>query len=924
MRSGDRTNHDARKLRRHTAREYAPFLLVLLATTCVSRSAAQRTDDVQRENASGFRRLTRVLDFDERSRGNFEKLPVNWARLAGPGLPAFLEGRIDDAVGHDAAPSFRLDLQTGNLGYEYRALDLTVVPGSDYLLVGWIRAAGLKFARAFVAARFVNRFGEPLPGSDAISTLVASRGQDDEPWQRVELRLRGDYPTAHAIHLELWILQSSVWKEFDPRAPDPIEEADVNARAWFDDLAIYRLPRARLSLSTQSGLVHSGEKAWAVVEMTRALAQALSAEVTIFDVNSNPVATRGIPLDEQIDSPSESDERDERGPRQAMRLDELDATITARGELPTLPVGTYSLRLRLRSGNETVVERWAKIAVLPELTEDPRSFADIAVDLPRWTPGESSGVLELFRELRCGTVRLGIPMVGPVTGAEKINYFRDLTVFLRDLASARIESVGVIQVPTGDSHFHLEPTRGLIRQPQRWQTEVTPVLSNLGGALTTWQLGDERVELADGARWTAPEIEQVRRQLRRYSSVPRLIVPQSVISLTPETDDPPTVLIPAEVPTRHIPEALHEAAELRGDRWLNLEFAPRGGRSYQDWVTDMARRVVLAKASNAEHLCVTASAEPVTGGRSSGWQPTEGYLPLRTLIHFLGGRRAVAAMEPAPGVTAIVFAGGGKSCIAVWSWNEDAEEPPVELYMGDLAVAWDLFGTPTKLEVRNGRARIQPTAAPVFIEASNMPLVLLQASYSVAPLHIEGDHADPPPILTFANPYGTAMSGEVLVTPPNSWQVEPVRIPFDLPPGGVIETPLEVNLPPRQLAMDHPLGVKIMVRSPENETLEFEERFRVGLKDITLDTKARWRGDDLLIAMSLRNLSASPVSFTAFCAPPGVARAEGVFLGIGPDESGNLQFTFTNARRLAGGAAYVGIQEIRGERTMNQLVDIPR
>lgn len=868
-----------------------------------------------------FRRLTRKLDFDERKRGNFEKLPVNWGRIEGPGLLAFLEGRIDDEIGHDAAPSFRLDLQTGNLGYEYRKLDLTVVPESDYLLVGYVRAVGLKHARAFMSAGFVDRFGEPLAGSDAVSNLIRSSGEADEPWQRIELKLRGDFPAAHALRLQIWILQSSVWR--DQHAVDPIEETDVRASAWFDDLAIYRAPRARLLLSAPGGLIHLGEPASVVVEMTRALAESLAAELTVFDVNGDALATRDIALENAAPPSAGEGEPGTPGVHREVG-DDLDATTASHCQLPELPAGTYRLRLRLRSGDETVVERWARIAVARRLREETRTYPDVAADLPRWSAGASDGLIALLRGLRCGTARVGVPLVGPLDGPAKIDYFREFSVFLRDLAAARIESAGIFQVPGGAAGTRIEPTRLLLDEPQRWQNEVNPVLSSLGGALTTWQLGDEGIELDGGAAWSAVELEQVRRQLRRFSSVPRLIVPQSVTGLAPPTGDPVTILLPREIPTRHIPTALREAAELAQERWLRVDFEERGGRDFDDWQTDLARRFILAKAANLEHLAFAAPLEAGPEGGGRGWQPTEAYLPLRTLTAFLGGKRAIAAMEPAPGVTAIIFEGAARNCIALWAWDAEAAGALVELYLGDSAVAYDLLGASQRLPVKAGRTQIQPKLAPVFIEATSAPLALLQASYSVAPRHVEGEHADPPPLLTFANPYPSVMTGEVLITPPPSWQIEPLRIPFELAPGAALQSPLDVRLPPRQIAAQHPLGVRITVHSPQNDVLEFREKFQVGLKDIALDSKARWRGDELVIELTLRNLSKSPVSFTAFCAPPGKPRSEGVFLDVTAGESATLGFAFSNARALAGGAAYVGIQEIRGDRTLNQLVDLPQ
>ena len=90
-----------------------------------------------------------MFDFDERALGNYDDTPMYWEQLRGDGFPAlYAKGRFDDQVGRDAAPSFRLDIATGNVAYEYRNLDLTVVPESDYFMKPLVTRLLERFAEA--------------------------------------------------------------------------------------------------------------------------------------------------------------------------------------------------------------------------------------------------------------------------------------------------------------------------------------------------------------------------------------------------------------------------------------------------------------------------------------------------------------------------------------------------------------------------------------------------------------------------------------------------------------------------------------------------------------------------------------------------------------------------------------------------------
>ncbi len=106
--------------------------------------------------------------------------------------------------------------------------------------------------------------------------------------------------------------------------------------------------------------------------------------------------------------------------------------------------------------------------------------------------------------------------------------------------------------------------------------------------------------------------------------------------------------------------------------------------------------------------------------------------------------------------------------------------------------------------------------------------------------------------------------------------------------------------------------------------MEFVVPITVGLRNILLEAQAWWMGDDLVVQQLLRNLSDRSVSFTAFCQAPAWARAEQTFLNLAPGDAAVRVYRFTDARELTGSALHLGIQEIRGERALDQLVEVPR
>jgi hypothetical protein len=916
----------------------ASSLCVVLAASPGAAQVAEpssSTQDVPRaavtERAELYR-LVKHFDFDERKLGNYEDTPAHWVQLRGEGLPAlYAKGRFDEAIGHQAAPSFRLDIASGNVAYEYRHLDLTVVPESDYVLVGHVRAVGLEFAAAFVAAYFVDRFGELVPGSQRISSLIRATGSDPEPWQRVEIALPGEFPMAYALRLQFWILQDYVWRERDPREVDPIIRRDVYGTAWFDDFSVYRLPRVHLRLSNPAGLVLPGRPEELILEVNNATPQPLQAELRILDSTGQPRHTQKLDVPATIvpfsfavpDSPAPGGTSD----GQASPASGLHNHVAAvRAAVPDLAPGLYAAVLQLLGGSEVLLERRIRFAVLPELPAKAPHIPDIGVDLGRWQRGEIAGVGELLADLGCGAIKIGIPMVGALDSEEKSSYFQQLSALIRVLGENRVEATGVLLAASPANRAQTSDSiRYLVAQDDSWHQLLGPILAYFGALLPTWQLGAEDVELQGAREWQPDDIERVRSAFCQFITIPRLVIPQPITALSPPKDDLVSVWIPANLPTRMLPRQLEFL--VNGDAssyWLQLAADPRCDLSSAWRADDLARRLVLAKALNPGRVFLPAPFELSTSGGQPEWQPTEDYLVLRTLFHYLSGKTAIAAMTPAADTLAVVFEGGGSSCTVIWSWREDALPEPIELYLGPNPRAINIWGQPVPLEITQGRTRLPVGPTPLIVEQLHTPLALLQASYRIAPTYVEIHEPEPRPVLTFRNTFDAPLSGEVRLTPPEGWAVTPAARTFVLEPGETLAEPLTFTLPPWQIAQSYDLHVKLILHTPESTELHFQQPLTVGLRDIALQASAHWEGNDLVVEQSLRNRSDQPVSFTAFCDAPARARQENAFLNIMPGELALQTYVFRKSRDLAGAKLHMGIQEIGGERSLNQFAEVPQ
>ncbi len=110
---------------------------------------------------------------------------------------------------------------------------------------------------------------------------------------------------------------------------------------------------------------------------------------------------------------------------------------------------------------------------------------------------------------------------------------------------------------------------------------------------------------------------------------------------------------------------------------------------------------------------------------------------------------------------------------------------------------------------------------------------------------------------------------------------------------------------------------------PEAAELHFDNRIRVGLSDVAVGATAHWEGDTLIVRQTVQNLTTAPLSFEAFCQPEGQARIEGAFIDVLPKELRAQTYRFEAARGAVKAALWVGLREIDGLRTLDQLVPVP-
>ena len=917
------------------------FVVSVLISAC-GQGSAQNTApssappiDTPTASPDGVEISSRIkfFDFDERKLGYYEDVPMHWEQLRGPGLPAmYAKGQFDLDVGHDAPPSFRLEIASGNVCYEYGHLDLTVVPDSDYAITGYIRPENLRHAGALIAVYLVDRFGTQIPGSQRVSRVVRATGDNDEEWQRVDLSLSGEYPQAFALRLQFWILQDYVWRDPNPDEVDPITRRDIYARAWFDDFSVYRLPRVTMTLSNPASIVRPDHSEEIMLDVNNATSQSLWLDVTVRDDAgreqfSQRLEARPRSAATAFETPLDNAPVDAPMPRLAAHGLPEAPDSGLRVPLPAMESGNYMAELTVTSGDQLVLRRQCHFTVLPSLPIKSPPGMEFGVDIGRWNNGDIEGPRAALIELGCGAIKIGVPMSGALNSEDKLAYYNKLLDLVRVLAEDRIETTGVILPPNArDEDPTGTTTHDLVTGGQAWKDLFGPIFAHFGVLLPAWQLGAENAELSGNADWSVDDVRQVREHLRRFISIPKIVVPQKVSAPGPTGGDVVSVWIPPEYPTSALPRALEFLAggESSAGEWVQLGLDDGDAINEQRRLADLARRMILCKALSPNRIYLPAPLDLCEEGGTPRWEPTRDFIAYRTLFHFLSGKHAVAAVHTSPDAVLLLFQGSDSNCLVAWSWREEGDTPPIRMYLGSHPRATTLWGKTSDLPIEEGKASIPLGPVPLIIDSVDFPLALLQAGFVIEPTEIQMHEPEPRPTITFHNTYEAQLSGVLHLTPPPAWQVEPREMSFVLASGEEFTQPLTFTIPPRQVARPNELKIEMELHSPITDKLIFSEILKLDLRYIDLQASLWWEGSNLVVRQTLMNLTEQTVSFSAYCEPIGCARQERFFRNVSPGGVAVQNYVFPAARHLVGTLLPYGIEEIGGTRSLIRFAEVPQ
>ncbi|MBB6431673.1 hypothetical protein [Algisphaera agarilytica] len=907
---------------------------------------------------------------------NFDRLPMHDRLSRRAGFPMHNVVRyseVGDAASEDY--SLHLGIDGGSAGAYLQIGALPAVPGSDYLISGKIRTAGLTHAAARMRAYFVDTAGKRIETSTRLTPRVRTAGE----WSEVELILPGEFGEAAYVGLEVELVQPSA----DPRNPlgnHQIVLHDVTGHAWFDDIGVWQLPHVQLSTGSPVNVTRSNAGPFWDVSVRDLVGGKLTARVTVYDHNMNVVIQDRRPMG--WGAPSKWRWSPDL-PRYGWYLAELavvegSRTLRQRTNSPdgrTLTIGGMTEELSIDDTDEAdpaaiaqaqvdadagrvIARTYNAVLWLPPGTgavgEDAERFALVA-------EGMSNAQLKLLPELAnlAGLGSVILSAWSPETTLAgfdlRLNTLREAIGPIKN-AGRRVE-LSFSPVPEELAHTRgvntYLPAAVFGAPSDIWMPYVQPILVRHGQRVNTWQLGSAREPSAAYLPELGSTVARTYEAFRHWTPAPTMGVPwridQPFRPDIPEEHLSYAVQWPVGVTPDRLNDHIQQQQELgwaspSHNRRLHIKPAPADAVPHAARASDLALRMVHAWEQNEIGVAIpdlwarglerreSLLPDPLLGVASNVANRLAGYRAIGRLnlgeerVGIIFERRALSEQE----ARAMPDARPGEGMLVAWNVKAPGSRSKLDMFLGDYPKVYDVWGNATPLALNeNGEHTLELSDTPVFVTGIDAKLALFRSSFVLNDPFITSTQIPHVRTVRLTNPWPVTVSGKFIITGPESWTIKPHHHRFSIGPGRSIELPVALRFPINEVAGGKSLTVDMEFTADRKYIVKFATPMELGLQGVrfeaslALEDGAAPSTVDASVTCIITNTGDEPISLSVFAKLKGHARKERLIPRLDPGQAVIRQLRFVDAApALSQSDIRLGVRETNGPAVLNQTVGV--
>ena len=940
---------------RRCPRRGAAVIAAALATLLAASGAAAQPDPDGVNRPEGARRITRLFSFEEPQ--NPHPVPDGWERAIDnprgnfrrPGFPAHNEPAFDFTVGAPGAAgttSILLSTRGGSTALRLQPGEVGVFVDADYAVTASVRTDGLRHARAFLTARFLDQQLRPIPGSETRSDPAPPDSAG--AWVELSAALGRAVPGAAWLQIDLELLQPDQYLPPDPRlGKHEIRREDVSGGAWFDDVIVLQVPRVRLGTYPAGNSVVAPEQVTLEAVVRDLGGDLLTARMRVRDVDGTVVDSTSAPAD-----PGGKPLRwSPRLHAYGWYMAELD--IEASGRVVSRTHSPF-VWLAPGAGTPLVERRRFGFVIDNVMPTDEGLIADAAerirtgfVVLPAWDA-------RLLSKDIPATV---LPRRAPIE--KLLRAGQEITVCLPGAPPDVAAAHAIDPAEMGELARHA---------PGQWFEPLATLLDLFGQRLLRYQIGPTGTDAWFWDSDPAGALQLYRDRLAKVIPGPAIGVPWRA-----ETEPSGPLFDPASPPrgradlvTLTVPVGFdpQHGMQALGQTWTGGQDAPELTAVLElpdpqiygadAAVTDFARRAlnfwsVFASSDDAAaHPARLAIAQPwKKSTQNDGVLLPSPLLPVfRELVTRLDGRRVVGEFPAHPGVRCLILAArrpdGEMTRGALAAWNRSAAHDDafidVTALGSDLRV-YDLFGNLLDQRVEHvaERSIIRLDETPVFIEGAEPYLALFAAGARIEPGFLRAVATEHEGAIVLSNPWPMRITGQVQVKDADEaarrrtdWTFWPQGVvDFAAGPGEVIRIPLTISFGASQIAGVKDLWLVARVQADrEYPPIRLRSPVEIGLQDLDLQTEIvltpHLDGPDVVAVATITNKGRRTRALRLEAAAWGFPSHQLSLSNLTPGQTASRRFLFKGgAASLKGRRIVISVADTEEAERLNKAVVVP-
>jgi hypothetical protein len=884
----------------------AAGVFTLCGLTLESTAKPRPTADA---SAAFARRVVKTFDFNEKPLGNLEDTPMNWVKVEATGFPHYVNGSLDDQAGRPK-PSFKLQLDGGNLGYVFTERLIPAFPGSDHKILTWVKTKNLRHARGYLEAFYMDRFGNLLADTVAYSRLIEPAKPGDPEWRPVSVELPYTNNDGRFIGLGIFLVQQD---QLPDQFASPVKSyrKDIDAALWLDEITVLRLPKARLRLLNDTAVFTTDQEVKVGATVADSKTDDLSARIILEDMALDRALAYAHPV--AILPPLE-----------AILRGQATAPGLVTTSLGTLQPGPYKIILQVLAGASVIIEKEIDIAVLNagRSSAPTRDFgldittADISrpdlvgafvgnlrpawVILPVWRKDFS---ISRFNSEQSAPDRMILELNH--RGISVIGSFLDVSDEMA--RRTKILNPNIWDLFGGD--------------PEWWRPDLSIVLSRHADRIDRWLFGrvSDCWQTPDGRMGTV--MTNLKKEFSQFQGQFDLIAAwPAMVDIPPEhAADGVLTQIPSELIPGSFPDYFSAWTGKKQDLWAVLQGQDLEQFEFQPAMTDFVHRFVAAKACRVKRLAARqlwTSTNPIAPG---GCQPSPYYPAFANLVDRLDGLDFLGKIEIAPGRYGLLFGGPEHGVLVLMDTRQQPYRGLISL--GDQLKPYDIWGRPVPITTDQAGWTI-PYRPVVFLDGIDGELARFIASIKFDPPTIPSKFGIHQLRLLFKNTFSQGIGGMVRLQGPVFWQFDPAGSKFALPAGKEFVLPMKLRYPSNESIGRKSINLRFDLEARKPITLNLMLPLHVGVSDLEMRVLWFMRGQELVVCQEVINNGSSWTDLVAFLIAPDQPRMERQVRRLGPGQTALKEYSLGPWNKIFGKTIRVGFREVRGTRLVNEVITL--